>query len=190
MGPWTLSYSTFGLEPFLMMTIDEPIKAAECLRRLKEVTVAFALAQISAGADAVTVADHATGDLVSADYYRRYLKDIHAELVARLPTPLILHICGRTLDRMADVADTGVAAFHFDSRNPAEQAVKIVNRRMALVGNVNNTVTLLSGDPSDVRAEVDRIHASGVDMIGPECAVPLDTPLENLQEISHSVERM
>jgi len=100
MGPWTLAYHCFGLEPFLLMTVDDPEKVKTCLDRLKEVTVAFGLAQIEAGADALTVPDHATGDLVSGDYYRRFLLDLHTELVERLPAPLILHICGRTLDRM------------------------------------------------------------------------------------------
>jgi [methyl-Co(III) methanol-specific corrinoid protein]:coenzyme M methyltransferase len=187
MGPWTLCYSTFGLEPFLIMTIDDPAGTARCLARLKEVTVAFGLAQIEAGADAVTVADHATGDLVSAECYRRYLKDIHAELVERLPVPLILHICGRTLDRMADIAETGVAAFHFDSKNSPEEAVTTAGGRMALIGNVNNPVTLLRGGPKGVRAEVERVLEASVDMIAPECAVPLNAPIGNLREISRSV---
>jgi [methyl-Co(III) methanol-specific corrinoid protein]:coenzyme M methyltransferase len=186
MGPWTLGYSTFGLEPFLMMAIDDPAATAACLARLKEVTVAFGVAQIESGADAVTIADHATGDLVSAEYYRRYLKDIHAELVDRLPAPVILHICGRTLDRMVDIAETGVAAFHFDSRNDLASAVATVAGRMALIGNVNNPVTLFQGGTADVSAEVQRILRAGVDMVAPECAVPLQTPIENLREISRA----
>jgi hypothetical protein len=36
----------------------------------------------------------------------------------------------------------------------------------------------------DVRREVACAVDCGVDIIGPECAVPLATPLENLKEIS------
>jgi MtaA/CmuA family methyltransferase len=187
MGPWTLGYHVFGLEQFLLMSVDDPQKTAECLRRLKEVTVLFGMAQIEAGADALTVADHATGDLVSADYYRHYLQAIHAELVARLPVPLILHICGRTLDRMGFIAETGVAAFHFDSKNPAAEAVAAMAGRVAMVGNVNNPVTLLARGPAEVRSEVEVALGAGVDMIAPECAVPLHAPIENLKEISRTV---
>ena len=88
MGPWTLSYDCFGLENFLIMSIDDPKKTAACLDKLKEATVQYALAQIEAGADALTLADHATGDLVSAGYYERFLREIHCELVQRLPVPL------------------------------------------------------------------------------------------------------
>ena len=43
----------------------------------KRLTIEFGLAQIEAGADALTLPDHATGDLVSGEYYHRYLQDMH-----------------------------------------------------------------------------------------------------------------
>jgi len=187
MGPWTLAYHCFGLEPFLLMTVDDPAKARRCLERLKGVTVLSGLAQIEAGADALTLPDHATGDLVSAAYYRRFLQDLHQQLAARLPVPLILHICGRTLDRMDYIAQTGLAAFHYDSKNPPAEAARIMRGRIALVGNVNNPVTLLTKGPPEVGAEVWRNLDAGVPLIAPECAVPLETPLENLREIPRAV---
>ncbi len=187
MGPWTLAYHCFGLEPFLLMTADDPRKASRCLELLKEVTVLFGQAQIDAGADALTLPDHATGDLVSGEYYRRFLRDLHSELAARLPAPLILHICGRTLDRMEWIAQTGVAAFHFDSKNPPGEAIRIARGRIALAGSVNCPATLRTRGPREVRAEVLANVEAGVPLIGPECAVPLETPLENLAEIPRSI---
>jgi [methyl-Co(III) methanol-specific corrinoid protein]:coenzyme M methyltransferase len=187
MGPWTLAYQCFGLEPFLLLTVDDPAMARRSLARLKEVTVLSALAQAEAGADALTLPDHATGDLVRASYYADFLLDIHAELRERIPVPVILHICGRTLDRMDFIARTGMAAFHFDSKNPPREAVAAAAGRIRLVGNVNNPVTLLRRGPDEVRHEVWECLRAGVELIGPECAVPLDTPTENLQEIARAV---
>ena len=95
MGPWTLGYHCFGVEPFLLMSLDDPGKTKLCLDRMKEATVEYGTAQIEAGADALTLPDHATGDLVSGEYYKEFLLDLHIELVERLPVPLILHICGK-----------------------------------------------------------------------------------------------
>jgi MtaA/CmuA family methyltransferase len=187
MGPWSLSYHCFGLENFLLMSIDDPGKTKKCLDKLKEVTVQFGLAQIEAGVDALTLPDHATGDLVSAACYNTYLRELHTEFVQRLPVPLILHICGRTLDRMGYIAQTGMAAFHFDSKNDAAQSMQIVHGRIALVGNVNNPVTLYSKGPEEVRQEVYRALEAGVQLAGPECAIPLTTPVENLREIPRAV---
>jgi [methyl-Co(III) methanol-specific corrinoid protein]:coenzyme M methyltransferase len=187
MGPWTLSYDCFGLENFLLMSADDPGKTAACLDKLKEATVQFGLAQIEAGADALTLPDHATGDLVSAGYYDKFLREIHSELVQRLPVPLILHICGRTLDRMEHIARTGVAAFHFDSKNDAAESMRVMRKRVALVGHINNPETLYAQGPAEVRREVYRDLDAGVPLIAPECAIPLRTPVENLKEIPRAV---
>ena len=187
MGPWSLGYHTFGVEPFLLLSLDDPAATALVLDKLKEATIAFGLAQIEAGADALTLPDHATGDLVSGEYYRRYLRDLHIEFAERLPAPIILHICGKTTDRMSYIAETGMAAFHFDSKNEPAESMAIVDGRIGLVGNINNPETLYSKGTDAVRAEVVRCLEAGVPMIGPECAIPLQTPLENLRVIKQTV---
>ena len=187
MGPWTLAYHVFGVESFLLMTVDDPDMVMRSLHKLKEISVIFGEAQIAAGADALTFPDHATGDLVSGEYYRRFLLEIHQEMAERLKVPLILHICGNTLDRMGYIAQSGMACFHFDSNNDPRQAMEAVDGRIALAGNVNNPETLYARGPEEVRQEVYRCMEAGVNMICPECAVPLSTKLENLMEIPKAV---
>ena len=165
MGPWTLAYHVFGVENFLLMTIDDPDMVKRCLEKLKEISVLFGEAQIAAGADALTFPDHATGDLVSGDYYRKFLLEIHQEMAERLQVPLILHICGSTLDRLDYIAQSGMACFHFDSKNDPPQAMKIANKRITLVGNINNPETLYARGPETVREEVYRCLEAGVDTI-------------------------
>ena len=79
--------------------------------------------------------------------------------------------------------EAGFAAFHFESQVPAERAVAEVAGRIKLAGNINNPVTLLTGSPTDIRLEVQRAIDAGVDIISPECAVPLQTSVANLMEI-------
>ena len=187
MGPWTLAYHCFGVEQFLLMSLDDPGKTKLVLDRLKPATVQFGIAQLEAGADALTLPDHATGDLVSGEYYKRFLQDMHTEFVEEIPIPLILHICGRTIDRMGYIAETGIAAFHFDSKNAPAEAMAEIAGRIALVGNINNPETLFAKGPEAVRAEVMANLDAGVQLIGPECAIPLQTAIENLTEIPRAV---
>ena len=169
------------------MSLDDPGKTKQVLDKLKEVTIQFGLAQIEAGADALTLPDHATGDLVSGEYYARYLRDMHIEFAERMPGPLILHICGRTVDRMEYIAQTGMAAFHYDSKNDPAESMGIMKKRISLVGNINNPETLFSKGPEAVRQEVYRNLDAGVQLVGPECAIPLQTTIENLKEIPKAV---
>jgi len=187
MGPWSLGYHCFGVEPFLLMSLDDPDKTKLCLEKMKEATVQFGVAQLEAGADAITLPDHATGDLVSGEYYERYLRDMHIEFVDSIPIPIILHICGRTVDRMDYIAQTGMAAFHYDSKNTPAESMEIIQDRISLVGNINNPETLYSKGPEVVRQEVYKNLDAGVHLIAPECAIPLQTALDNLKEIPKAV---
>ena len=188
MGPWSLGYHCFGVEPFLLLSLDDPGQTKLALDRMKDATIEFGIAQIEAGADALTIPDHATGDLVSGDYYKRYLRDLHIEFVERLPIPLILHICGRTVDRMEYIAQTGMAAFHYASKNKPAESMEAVANRIALVGNINNPETLFAKQPEDVQQEVRSNLNSRVQLVGPECAIPLQTAIENLKAIPQAVE--
>ena len=108
-------------------------------------------------------------------------------MVEALPVPLILHICGRTVDRMPYISQTGMASFHFDSKNDPQEAMDAVNGEIGLVGNINNPETLYARGSEEVRQEVYKCLEAGVQMIAPECAVPLATKIQNLMEIPLAV---
>ena len=184
MGPWTLSYHVHGVQEFLIKTILDPDTVRGFLDRLKEVTVLFGVAQIQAGADVLCIADHATGDLVGPWTYRDFLLPYHKELTQRLGCPTVLHICGDTLDRMGYICESGFDCFHFDSKVDAQDAVQEIAGRISLIGNVNNPEILLNGTPDQVAEQTRYAMQAGVQVIGPECAIPLRTPLENLKAIS------
>jgi MtaA/CmuA family methyltransferase len=186
MGPWTLSYHVHGVQAFLLETITEPERVRGFLDRLQEVSVLFGRAQIEAGADALCLADHATGDLVGPWTYRDFLLPYHRQLTQRLGCPTVLHICGNTLDRMGDICTSGFDCFHFDSKVDARDAVRAVASRISLMGNVNNPEILLHGTPDQAAERARYAIAAGVQVIGPECAIPLQTPLENLQAIARA----
>ena len=65
----------------------------------------------------------------------------------------------------------------------AKVAVERVGHRLSLVGNVNNPQVLYQGTPEDVYKQVRYAIEAGVHIIGPECAIPLSTPMENLRAI-------
>jgi [methyl-Co(III) methanol-specific corrinoid protein]:coenzyme M methyltransferase len=185
-GPWTLGYHMFGVEEFLISTILNPGALRRAIASLKELTVRFGEAQIAAGADALCLADHATRDLCSPLNYRDFLMEVHREMVQRLPCPLILHICGDTSDRVGYIRQTGIACFHFDSKVPAGEARRLAGEELALMGGTSNLEVIRSGRPEGIRVEAAEKIVSGIDIIGPECAVPLDAPWRNIRELAEA----
>lgn len=189
-GPWTLGYHVFGVQEFLMATILKPERVKEVMRQLIEVTVAFAEAQIDHGADALTLADHCTRDLCAPDAYRDFLAELHHELHERIRCPLILHICGDTSDRLKYIKETGLECFHYDSKVPAAEARRCAGDTLALMGGTSNMRIVRSGTPELIAEEVAEKIRTGIDIIGPECAVPLDAPAENLRVLSEAAKHV
>jgi [methyl-Co(III) methanol-specific corrinoid protein]:coenzyme M methyltransferase len=181
MGPWTLSYHLMGLEEFLVSTKLDPDRARRCLAALKQVPVEFARAQIQAGADIICLADHATGGMVSPLAYRDFLLPLHQEIFGAIGAPTVLHCCGNTTDRIRYFAQSGVDCYHFESQVDIQSAVTDARGKMTLMGNINNPTLLLEGTPQDVQAACRKAAAAGVQILSPECAVPLTTPLQNLK---------
>ena len=183
-GSWTQSYHYFGLENFLIMTVEAPDKVHRILDRLLPVTLQFARAQIEAGADCLLLADHATRDLCSPQAYVEFLQNLHRRLAAEIEVPLILHICGNTGDRIRSIRETGLACFHYDTTTGSPDEVRrLAGGRLALMGGISN-LRLLNRDAAEIRADSRVAQEADIDIVGPECAVPLTTPLANLKAIA------
>lgn len=189
MGPWSLSYHLMGIEEFLINTLLDPDKVRRSLNLLKTVTIAFARAQMQAGADIICLADHATGGLVSPDMYRDLLLPVHQEIVGKIGCPTVLHCCGDTTDRLAHFAQAGFDCYHFESQVNLDTAVTAAAGKMTLMGNINNPELLLTGNPAQVAEACRSVILSGVQILAPECAVPLTTPTENLRTLVETAER-
>ncbi|MCL2705765.1 MAG: methyltransferase [Spirochaetaceae bacterium] len=182
MGPWTLCLHTYGVENTLIATIEEREKLAAMTKALLEFGKAFAAAQFEAGADVVTVADHTTRNLVGPDVYRDFILPLHQEFNKMFPGKLILHCCGNTEDRVHYFSSANFPLYHFESANDIMKIINAANN-MPLTGCVNNPTTLYAGSPDDVYKETEKILKAGINILSPECAIPLSVKNENLKAI-------
>jgi [methyl-Co(III) methanol-specific corrinoid protein]:coenzyme M methyltransferase len=181
MGPWTLSYHMMGVESFLICTKTAPERARRMLETLKEVTIAFAVAQMQSGADIICIADHITGGMVSPLVYRDVVLPIHKEIITRLGCPTVLHCCGNTTDRVRYFAQAGFDCYHLESQVDLASATRDAAGHMTLMGNINNPEILLQGNPEDISQACHQALDQGILLLAPECAVPLATPIRSLQ---------
>jgi len=184
-GPWSMAYHCFGLAHFLKMTIKNPNMVSDILDKLKDVAVRFGRAQVEAGADALCYGAHITGDLIRPEAYPQFLETIDRRMEAAIGAPLIFHCCGRTLDRIGYFNANAQTAFHFESQN--DPAAMKAQAEMVLIGNINNPEIIRSGSRDDVRRAVFTALDAGVDIIAPECAVPLDAPMANVRAVVEAV---
>jgi len=188
-GPWTLCLNLYGVENTLISTIDDPGKLTDMLIALKKFTRILIEAELEAGAHMVTIADHTTRNLVSPKVYDVFVKPLHRELNAEFPGKLILHCCGYTEDRVEFFAEAGFPLYHFESANDIDTMIELA-KGMKLTGNINNPEVLLNGSREEVALKVKDLISRGINMISPECAVPLKTPDENLRAIIECIDKL
>lgn len=184
-GPWTLGYHFFGVENWLVNAVLEPDMIKECIEKMKDITIWFAEAQIAAGADCLLLGDHATRDLCGPAMYEEFLLPIHTELAKAIDCPLILHICGDTKDRIGYIRQTGLDCFHWDTKNGDPAMIReLAGKDLALMGGISNVTVLNNGTEEDVVRQARKAADAGINIIGPECAVPLGVSVKNLKAVT------
>ena len=99
----------------------------------------------------------------------------------------VLHICGDTLPILDLMCDTGVTGLSIEEKVDSVEAVKHVNGRAALVGNVGVVFPLLQGTPADCEAAGKRIAAAGFNVISPGCGLSALIPGDNLKALVKGV---
>lgn len=189
MGPWTLAYNLYGVEKLMLDMILEPKRTKQVIEDLSQVSIDFAKAQFHAGIDALTWAEHATRDLVSAELYQEFVYPVHDRICRELKAygPVILHVCGNVEDRFPLFVKAGFTCFHLDSRNNVPNLVRQGEGKIQFAGGINNPITLMRGSVRQIEKEVENNIKYGVTMVGPECAIQTNIPLKNLLTLVRAI---
>ena len=184
-GPMAEYADLRGVEEAMLDLFDVP----EAFHRACEVIVpnaiAFAEAQVRAGADMIGVGD-AAASLVGPELFtehvlpwqQRLFEGIHAA-GARVK----LHICGNIGRIVEHLPTTGADLIDLDWMVPVDEARRTVGPDVALAGNFDPATILLRGSPDDVAAAARKCLAQGGSrfVLQPGCEVPPGTPEENLR---------
>jgi len=174
-----------GVENTLMDMIDRPEVFAEACEVIVENAIAFARAQVEAGADMIGVGD-AAASLISPDMYVEHVLPWEKKLfegIHEAGATVKLHICGNINNTIEHMAKTGADVIDFDWMVPVEKARRLVGDGITLCGNFDPAGVLLQGTPLDVAAAARECLAAGGRrfMLMPGCEVPQGTPEENLR---------
>lgn len=188
LGPLSLLFYLYGIQNTLNSLILEPEAVTQLLSEIKNLCIEFALAQIEAGADIITLSEDAAGELISRECYCSLVMQAEREIFLALKDHalVVFHLSGNVMDRADLFRDTGFHALSFDSRNDLPR-LKTVVGDMKLIGGVNNPVTMLNGKKEDIVREVFYALDNGVSLVAPECAIPLRVSNENLLAMRDAV---
>ncbi len=181
-----------GVSNLLTDLYDSPDRVRELLELCVEMEVAFAKAQVDAGADIIGMGD-AIASQVSRDMYREFALPYEQRIFAVVKETgalCRLHICGDITHILDDVVESGADIVDVDWMVDFGQAARACGQRAAVCGNFDPVAVLLQGTPDKVRRAVFRCLEQGGEksIIMAGCEVPADTPYANLKAVAQALQ--
>ena len=183
-GPFTLLL--FLVESGMLFTEMKrtPQTVQQVLFHLSSFLSQVGHAYHSAGADFLTIHDMGgSPGFLGPKRFADFVLPAQQRLIAALPKPRVLSLCGNTNDVMHLLAQSGAEAISVDQTNDLV-ASRAALPHTLLFGNLDPVETLSRGDQSQVQAAAEEVRAAGVDALWPGCDLYPPTPLENLRALN------
>jgi len=180
-GPYTLLL--FLIEPgglFAEMK-REPRLVADALFHLSTFLSQVGIAYRNAGADFITIHDMGgSPGFIGPAKYEQFVYPAQKLLIAELPAPRVLSVCGNTNKSMDLLAQTSADAISVDQTNNLAASRHILTDTL-LFGNIDPVATLWQGDEAQITESVRAANEAGVDAVWPGCDLVPQTSIENLK---------
>lgn len=182
-----------GIGNAMMDLVVNAGRLKELLEKCVEVEIAFAVAQVQAGAHIVGLGD-AVASQVSPQMYREFALPYERRIFEAVKAAGgigRLHICGNTTHLLKDMADSGAAIVDVDWMVDLRRATGAMDG-VAVCGNVNPVAVFLQGTPAEVREAVLANAAVGYPrwISAAGCEIPDGTPDENLRAQRDALEEL
>jgi uroporphyrinogen decarboxylase len=184
-GPMAEYADLRGVENTMMDLIDKPEIFIKAGRVIIQNAIAFAVAQVRAGADMVGIGD-AVASLIAPNMYKEFVLPLEQKLIAAVHeagAAVKLHICGNIKNHISYMAQSGADIIDVDWMVPLEKARELVGPKITLCGNFNPAGVLFEGSAQDVAEAARQCLKAGGDkfILMPGCEVPPATPEQNIR---------
>lgn len=188
-GPFTLAGQLCSVNQLMLAVIRDPSFIQELTKITTVASSMYAKANIKGGVDVIVTADPtASGSLISPDAFKTYaapgLQKIVQTVIKAGAIPS-LHICGKTTPLLKMMAATGAKILELDHLVNLSEAKRQVGNQVILMGNLNPTELLLSGNPQAVEQAakdcIEKVGRDGRYILSSGCEIPPLAPLENIK---------
>jgi uroporphyrinogen-III decarboxylase len=154
-----------------------------------ETEMAFARAQIEAGADYIGVGD-AAASLIGPELYREFAWEYERKFVDelhRMGVPVRLHICGNITPLLSMLSEVKADIVDLDSMVSVSEAREKLGSERCLAGNINPVAVLRDGTPAVIMARLESCFSDAGGRfyaVAAGCEVPRDTAEQNLKAVA------
>jgi MtaA/CmuA family methyltransferase len=149
-----------------------------------EMELAFAKAQVRAGADIIGLGD-AAASLVGPQLYEEFVFPYEKRLVDgihEIGGRVRLHICGNTTPILDGMGRLGCDIVDIDSMVSLAAARAAMSPNQILLGNIDPVLVMKEATPDTIREVVATCHSQAGEpfIVGAGCEIPRNTPRENV----------
>ena len=192
-GPAALGADLRGLNTMMLDFYDDPEFVDRLVDFVVTTEIAFARAQIAAGASVVGIGD-AAASLIGPKFYERFVLNGERRLVAAIHEAgalARLHICGNTRRILGSMDRTGADIIDLDFPAPVGDARALMGDKQVLLGNLDPVRVVRDGTPDSITSGLAECHrqAGARYIVGAGCEIPRGTPPENLLAFSRYARR-
>jgi MtaA/CmuA family methyltransferase len=192
-GPFSLASMIVGIEEFLVALAlpGQEEKLAQLLAFAEEAAYRYAMAQMEQGAHMTSIGESIAGpDVCAPAVYSQWAWTADRRLVERLAAQdirLAYHICGDATRIVDEMVDTGAAVLELDYKCDLPAVKQAVAGRATVLGVIDPSGVIARSSPDAVREAVREelavLAPGGGLILGPGCALPPETPMENLHAL-------
>lgn len=188
-GPFTLAGHLVSTENLVFGIMMAPEEVKKWVDAVNPICKAYTQALADAGADIIQMSEpSASTDLLSPDMFDDYAGGYVKECLASVKgADSVLHICGNTEPIFDHMCRTGVTGISIEEKVDPVNAVKKINGRVALVGNVGVVFPLLQGTPADCLEHGKKVAAAGFNVVSPGCGLSALINNDNLKALVKGV---
>ena len=184
-GPCAEAADLRGINTLMMDFYEDPDFVRDLFEFVLTMEIAFARAQVDAGATLMGIGD-AAASLVGPALYDEIVWPYEKKLVdavRAMGIPVRLHICGDTRPILGGVGALHCDIVDLDYMVPLNAARSAMGPDQVLLGNIEPAGLLRNGTPEAVLQSIHQCHeeAGARYIVSAGCEVPRDTPVENLE---------
>jgi len=180
-----------GDSAILLDLYDRPEWMEELLEICTETSIAFARAQIEAGADIIGMGDAITSQ-ISPAMFRKYALPYEQrifEAVHEMGAVARLHICGNTSKIVNEMRESGADIIDLDWMVDWATAADQIGSEVSLLGNFDPVSVMMQGTTEDVYEATIECARLGGQRCFPAagCEIPAATPHQNLKAYAQAL---
>jgi MtaA/CmuA family methyltransferase len=184
-GPCAMAADLRGVNTLMLDFHDDPEFVIELMEFAVAMEIAFAKAQVDAGADLIGIGD-AAASLIGPRLYEAFVLPFEKKLVATIKemgARVRLHICGNTRKILRGMGMAGCDIVDLDFLSPMAEGRPAMGSDQVLLGNIDPVRVLRDETPEVITRKLEECHqAAGPRyIVGAGCEVPRGTPPKNLR---------